>query len=171
MFEASSKLALYIRNHDAHVNFTGNKAVLGGAIFINDSTTASICDSNSLSSISVKTECFLQKFYFIDEGYNKTNTVIPMTSIIYFANNFANESGSILFGGLLDRCTISPFSNEVYTKEDEPIRLSYISGLEYFNSSTSIDYKDNTTISSQPVRICFCEPDAFQHNCSYPRCQ
>ena len=129
MFEASSKLAPYIRNHDSqcHVNFTGNKAVLGGAIFINDSTTAGICDSNSLSSTSVKTECFLQKFYFIDEGYNKTNTVIPMTSIIYFTNNFANESGSILFGGLLDRCTISPFSYEMYTKEGEPI--SYISGL------------------------------------------
>ena len=86
-----------------------------------------------------------------------------MTSI-YFTNNLANESGSILFGGLLDRCTISPFSN-VYTKEGELI--SYTSGLEYFNSSTSIDYEDNTMISSQPVRICFCEPDTFQHNCSY----
>ncbi len=42
-----------------------------------------------------------------------------------------------------------------------------ISGLIYFEILSLIDHHDNTSISSQAVRICFCEPGTSQHNCNY----
>ena len=47
---------------------------------------------------------------------------------IKFRENHAHISGSILFGGLLDRCTVSPFA-EVYNNDNSP---TIINGATYF---------------------------------------
>ena len=195
-FNLEENSKLYIQGDRNRCFFSGNRALRhGGAIFINDSTTASVCTSDTFSTISVKTECFLQKFYHVDEAY--TAIVAKRNGGFNFSINFTNNSaivgGSILFGGLLDRCTISPLYYKEYVEDGKIINhisgveyftnltsidyeeyvedgkiINHISGLEYFTNLTSIDYEDiNTTISSQPVRICFCESDTSQHNCSY----
>ena len=76
---------------------------------------------------------------------------------LLFSDNTANEQGGNLFGGLLDRCIPSPFS-EVYLTP----RTTY-SGISYLRNISNTIASD--TISSLPVRVCFCndsEPD-----CSY----
>ncbi len=174
-FEANSKIYIQLRDdgyHNNGISFQDNKAILGGAIFINDNTTASVCNSDSFTTISVRTECFLQKFHYVDEGYcsdNETSTVRKFNGRsafpIKFAGNFAHKTGSVLFGGLLDRCTVSPMYYKEYVEEGKTI--NHISGLECFNNLTSIDYQGNTTISSQAVRICFCKAETSKHDCSY----
>ena len=110
-FEESSKI--YIQGNNNDITFNRNRACHGGAIFINDNTTASVCASDS-TTICVKTECFVQKFHYINVGYIKSTAGIIGELPIKFKNNFVNESGSILFGGLLDRCTVSPLYNKEY---------------------------------------------------------
>ena len=165
-FESNSKL--YIQGNTNSIVFSDNRACFGGAIFINDDTTASVCASDSNSTIvSVKTECFVQKFHYIDVGYIMSSARTSDKPPIEFKNNSASQSGSVLFGGLLDRCTVSPLFSKEYVEEGGPIR--FISGTEYFSNLTSVDYEDETLsyITSQPVRICFCEFDTSQHDCSY----
>ncbi len=116
-FEENSKL--YIQGDGNKISFKGNKAIWGGAIFINDNTTASICASDSFKALSInnyKTECFVQKSHHIIEGYSLTLIIRndKLESPIEFTENLANETGSILFGGLLDRCTVSPLYNKGY---------------------------------------------------------
>ncbi len=69
-------------------------------------------------------------------------------------NNTATQSGGDIYGGLLDRCTVSR-------------------SAEYFNSSNGLDYISNTiesstelSISSKPVRVIFCNND---YNIIYTR--
>ena len=134
--------------------FTHNSAQMyGGAIFVNDSLNPDLCDSKLHKLLTSNYECFLQTLYYTPaEG-------------IQFDNNFASESGNILYGGLLDRCEVSQFSH-IY--EDRYLisetKLSSESktpsnGLEYFKSVTGIT--DLDTISSSAVRVCLCKDDRF----------
>ena len=165
-FEENSKL--YIQGDSNRVRFNGNTAHSGGAIFISDNTTASVCASDSFANISIKTECFVQQFYHDSEGYITTKTVTNdgPNPPIEFTNNFAYETGSILFGGLLDRCTVSPLYYKTYVVKGTPI--THISGLAYIKNNISFaDNQDDASIDSEPVRICFCETTESQHDCSY----
>lgn len=57
--------------------------------------------------------------------------------------------GSSIFGGLLDRCTISPF-DVVYIKNKQQV----IDGFMHFISISSID--NSSTVASYAVHISFC---------------
>ena len=154
---AYSKIYGIGENHLIYkILFTRNVAkIYGGAIFVNDSSNPDVCDSKFHKHLSTSNyECFLQTLYYTPaEG-------------IQFADNFASEGGSILHGGLLDRCDISPFS---HIHEDRYL-ISGISsdsktpsnGLKYFKNVTGIT--DLDTISSSAVRVCLCKDDQF--NCS-----
>ena len=87
----------------------------------------------------IKGGCFLQVFYETT-SHNITN--------IQFTDNHANV-GSSLYGGLLDRCGI------MYKR---------MYGVTYFEKISGIH--DLSTISSGPVRVCFCnstrQPDYSQ---------
>ena len=167
-FELHSKF--YLRGKYVEVNFFNNYAQYGGAIFVNDSSIESVCDSDCQCTSDIRTECFIQKPYHNNDGY--LNVSHGIKDQIKFTNNSANSSGSILYGGLLDRCTVSQFSDVYY---DQYTRSGYIehliTGVEYFTKLSNITSVDDWEISSRPVRICFC--DKSEYNCSYrpPPCK
>ena len=72
--------------------FTANSAEYGGAVYVDD-------DTNSGCASDPKTECFFQvlAMYDIDVGYDPG----LVTKSLYFSKNYANISGSTLYGGLL----------------------------------------------------------------------
>ena len=75
-----------------------------------------------------------------------------------FFNDTASKQGANLFGGLLDRCIPSPFA-EVYQKNP-----TFYNGLSYLGNISNISALD--TISSLPVRVCFCRSES-ELDCSY----
>lgn len=76
------------------------------------------------------------------------------------SENHTYIRGANLYGGLLDRCTINPFSPLNY---DDNLP-QYINGIILFTTITNIVNLDS--ISSDPVRVCFCN-DMHQTDCSY----
>ena len=84
-----------------------------------------------------------------------------------FTNNSAKNSGSDLFGGLLDRCTVGPFAELIYSDihfSDYSKRfIKSVSGIEYLKHTSNINL---TSISSYPVRLCFCVNDSY-NNCKH----
>ena len=121
--------------------FVGNTAVYGGAVYVDDDTNTGACSSYG------KSECFFQALAVYE---NNTNYNYLVLKDIYFSQNSA-DSGSILYGGLLDRCTISQFAevllyNSNYLEEGG-------TGLTYFKEITTAM---NYTISSGPMKMCVC---------------
>ena len=84
---------------------------------------------------------FLSKCFF--QNYNGA-------FMITFYHNIAASKGRNLFGGLLDRCTV--MNNSRFDQ----------SGLSTFRSVSNISSLD--TISSWPVKVCYCENAV--HNCN-----
>ena len=168
--EANAKLYIlkydymmfYYNNDSNTTTFTANSADYGGAIHVDDDTNSGACASNT------ETECFIQvlALYSIEDQR-------LMTQSMYFSQNNANISGSTLYGGLLDRCTVSPFA-EVHKKysrdfKDRGDGIAYFKNvstptyhyvynysLEYpiYYMETVIDI--NLSVSSEPVRVCLC---------------
>ena len=142
--------SIFKSQHFTTFVFINNSADYGGAVYVADDTNFGVCASTSNSVSSTTTECFLQSLSLHDKTYHK-----PVFDT-NFTNNFAHYSGSTLFGGLLDRCTVSPFA-EAYTAIGDSI-----TGLEYFHLITNVK---ESSVSSLPVRACFCVNN--QPNCSY----
>lgn len=133
------------------ISFVANSANCGGGIYIADSTNSGTCASESYDVHSTTTECFIQALSLQHSDYQ--NNVVAR-----FTENYAHTSGSNLFGGLLDRCTVSPLTVRNY------FNPTYKNSVMYFKQISAI--KELNSISSGPVKICFCnlhgEPD-----CSY----
>ena len=135
------------------VMFTGNSADNGGAMYISDDTNTDTCSSKSFVASSTTNECFLQtlaKYSTISPNLNTVN--------IQFFNNSARISGSDLYGGLLDRCTVNPLA-EVFLKAPNVV---FMDGVSYIQYITNISLN---SITSDPVRLCFCRDG--QPDCSY----
>ena len=84
-----------------------NKARRGGAIYVADGTNSGACPNEAKVSADIAVECFFQWISPSTKPVTKKST--PINQVISFANNYAKMSGRILHGGLLDRCTLSPF--------------------------------------------------------------
>ena len=145
---------LYVLNNTGKniilkLKFTGNHAnIYGGAVYVADDTNSVACSPNI--------ECFMQTlalYHFSDPSINTVN--------IHFSGNTATEHGPNLFGGLLDRCVPSSFA-EVYHKQPN-LTTQYYTGVNYLQilSNIAID-----SISSPPVRVCFCDSES-EPDCSY----
>ena len=133
------------------MNFTGNNASYGGALYVADDTNSGACLRN--------TECFFQTL-----ALHQLDPLSVNTSFL-FSENRATEQGSDLFGGLLDRCISSPFA-EVHLKYDpkEPLKQNaHFSGVIYLQSTSNIELG---SITSQPVRVCFCNSENEPY-CNY----
>ena len=157
-FESYSKLyGIGDNNYNIYeIKFIRNKAgSFGGAIYVNDESTPLTCIHTFFGNFKA-IECFLQTLYYT-----------PLKSI-EFIDNYALKSGSVLYGGLLDRCTVNKLSQ---LHEDNYLILlsgrKYVinslnlSGLNYFQNVTNIT--DLETVASSPVRICFCLKEV--HDC------
>lgn len=138
------------------VHFTDNSANYGGAIYVSDDSNLGICNPNYNSHYKAK-ECFFQilaiyNLKFGDERVNSQN--------IFFSQNYADISGSTLYGGLIDRCKLQHFSelqNISHVNQD-----ILVDGLSYLNSISNVNM---SKVSSGPVKLCFCKND--HPNCNY----
>ena len=147
--EANAKLyVLKLTRTPEHlliILFQTNHAKYGGAIYVADDTNAGTCSPDN--------ECFIQTLalhrYLIKKRLINT----------FFSGNTASEQGANIFGGLLDRCIPSPFA-EVCAFS----RPSHYSGVSYLGVITNITALD--TISSLPVRVCFCKSES-EPDCNY----
>ena len=150
--ETNAKLYVHKLSHfnsdNKAVHFVGNNANYGGAIYVNDYTNSAACTDKS-------SECFFRVVY------NSYIIIVPNIPTIVFAHNQANSSGSTLYGGLLDRCIVSPFA-KVNIYAINAYKLD-ISGVTYFKD-VSIE-TNSSSISSLPTRVCYC--NNHQPNCSY----
>ena len=126
--------------------FIGNSADYGGAVYVHDDTNSGTCANN------LKTECFFQVLALYDYNTN----FLPQC--MYFSQNSAKISGFTLYGGLLDRCALSPFA-EMYKKYSPS---STIGGIGYFKNES---FATNYSISSGPVRVCSCTNYSI-HDCT-----
>ena len=120
------------------IHLLQNTADYGGAIYVADDTNLGTCSSGSSQNLTAisHSECFFQLI-------SATIDVYTFTDAFEFANNIAYISGSLLFGGLLDRCTVNYF-----TKHHE----------KYSNVPGFADNILNET-SSHPVKVCLCSPN------------
>ena len=152
----------YYYNHfDTNATiFIANSADYGGAIHVDDNTNSGTCAG------STETECFFQvlALYSVDSEDLRTRI---RTQSMHFSQNHANISGSTLYGGLLDRCAVSPFA-EVHNKYPRDFK-DRGGGIAYFKNVSTYTYYnpyyydyyyyyDHTReiISSDPVRVCLC---------------
>ena len=126
-----------------------------------DGTNSGTCASKSYKSYSTASECFIQALSLNNEN--------DFYFDLLFKNNRAKFTGSVLFGGLLDRCTLSPFSEVLVGSDPEgkdnipPINIRRIINIWAGNISvvsftlTGDNSKNSPTITSDPVCICFCK--------------
>ena len=165
----------YSVNTDAYsVNttvFSANIAYsYGGTIYVDDDTNSGACSSSS------KTECFFQVLAV--HGQKQYNL---KTQSIYFSQNRANISGHTLYGGLLDRCSVSQFAEVYYNFRNNlegdydgvayfmnssvPVYLLHYSIDDYIEGNKEVSIATNISISSGPVKICLCVKNEL--NCSH----
>ena len=144
------------------IEFFQNKASnKGGAIYVNDSTYPGVCASISFATYNVQTECFFQAIY---DYHCDSESEHEITQHIKFSDNSAKK-GSILYGGLLDRCTVNPQSS-VYSKtllSTKPVDPFY--GLSYFQHESRMNYSIDG-ITSGFLRICICQENE-DLDCNY----
>ena len=144
------------------IKFARNSACgKGGAMYVNDETYPGVCASKSFADYSTQTECFFQMLHD-DEDIE----LVQRTQHIEFADNFAPK-GSALYGGLLDRCTVSP-SASIYNKTFHSNKqVNPVHPLTYFLTEGGMGLMLNETdeVASDLLRICFCQEDVV--NCSY----
>ena len=152
------------------LTFIGNSADYGGAFFVADGTNSGTCASKSYKSYSTASECFIQALSLNNEN--------DFYIDLLFRNNRAKFTGSVLFGGLLDRCTLSPFSEVLVGSDPEgkdnipPINIRRIFSNTWAGNISGVSFtltgdnsKNSPTVTSDPVRICFCKND--QPECGY----
>ena len=142
--------------------FIANSADYGGAVYVDDDTNSGTCTSDP------NLECFFQVL-----AVHGTADEYLQTQSMHFSQNYANISGSTLYGGLLDRCAVNPFAEVHYNHFlDESFMYQYDyypdqpyeykgNGESYFKD---VSTDDTTSISSLPVRVCLCISN--EHNCN-----
>ena len=123
-FDVNSNFSLH---QTAHVNFQGNNAAeFGGAIYVED--------------VPSRSECFfhIQNNQWLDLD----------TTPLVFEKNAAGMRGSVLYGGLLNKC-----------------HFRYNNALQLFNTSIVKGNGDKGhSISSDPTQLCFCNKSKL--NCT-----
>ena len=146
--EQSSKLSVQLSKHAVTI-FINNSADYGGAVYVADETNSGTCESKSFEQYSTKTECFIELLPDQSGFYNDAEVTV-------FEDNHAYISGADLFGGLLDRCTISPLA----VMDNQQSSVTVVNFMSSLFDVYSLD------ISSAPIRVCFCDEDK-QPDCSY----
>ena len=186
--EQNSKI--YVQKHEPEdrdilkvmLDFTSNSAEKGGAIFVADNTNDGVICQGANTEI-YQAECFLQTLGL----YQKDVYVFGYSNYIntFFSNNTAHQSGSDIYGGLLDRCTIN--QNAELFPEFKNLSGS---GLDYVKATTQLEkisdpiqcyssYPGNfmdcisrsdlkEQISSDAVRVDFCLDSVISPNYSHP---
>ena len=149
--ESNSKLYFMLKTYAGfgsqliRIHYVGNSADYGAAMFVDDDTYTGTCSMKQI------TECFFQTVSYDCSNSSNMHKIIR----IHYVKNYANRSGSTLYGGLLDRCAINP-----YTKVDHSDTQTT---LKYFMSLSNFT---NVSISSGPVKVCCCVGNGQRHDCN-----
>ena len=90
-----------------------NTADYGGAVYIADDTNSATCFATPFSDeTTISSECFIQQLSLYK--LNPIYTNLPSINFEIYRSNFTGNSamvaGDVIYGGLLDRCGASPFS-------------------------------------------------------------
>ena len=142
LYILKTDISYYYNDEDYLLLFGNNHAVYGGAVYVADDTIVNACAPDN--------ECFIQTFTL---SFYQTEYFSYLT---LFSDNTASEQGANIFGGLLDRCIPSPFVEEY--------QVTYYNGISYLGYMSNLT--DLDTVSSLPVRICFCKSDS-EPDCSH----
>ncbi len=138
LFVRQNRTRLMYIGADAVVTFANNVADRGGAIGVTDFYTALCYSSLSLSQSDT---CFFQP---TDLDFRNVKLQL------IFINNTASTAGSVVYGGLFDRCG---FSNTV-----NPSQQRRNNGVYYFLRLSRVDTEDHLTsqIASDPLQVRLC---------------
>ena len=141
----------YAPSHEPYpiLNFTTNLADYGGAIFNSDNTNFGMCTSFENRTHLIPHECSIQVLSLYGTMFSSFKSSDMSKQNVYFSGNNATNSGSSLYGGSLDKCTVHSMANEgSIIMEDEQN-----TGLTYLETISDIQRLD---IGSPPVKVCFC---------------
>ena len=139
------------RMHQYSITFDGNHAGHdGGAIFIRDETYFGACNSTSSFDHYIRTKCFFQVIY-------NDRDVKTLKGRHFTFNNNTAYRGSVLYGGLLDRCSQSPRA-DIYNKATH----KSMSGFKYFVNESRGNVTQND-IESDAMRVCSCQDTRTFH--------
>ena len=123
----------YLRDDDlVHVrlDFTSNSAEKGGAIYVAHNTNDGVLCQGADREIN-QAECFIQTL----TTYGQVNTTNLVFINTFFTNNTALISGSDIFGGLLDQCSLNARTELTWFSEYK----SYWNGFDYIKATTQIE--------------------------------
>ena len=146
--ESNSKLYMLGSYYLTMQVYELNSADYGAAMFVDDDTYTSAC------SRKLKGECFFQVLGKVREEY--------LRKYLQFSQNTATYSGYTLYGGLLDRCTVSPFVELLPDSRLDPKFKN--NGLIHFKSVIT---STNLSISSGPVKVCHCDNEEYDCELNY----
>ena len=137
------------------LNFTSNLADYGGAIFNPDNTNFGTCTHLGNRTHSIPHECSIQILPLYGTIFSNLSSSDVNKENVYFSKNNATISGSSLYGGLLEKCTVSSMADEgAFITGDQQS-----TGLRYLEAISDIQRSD---IGSPPEKVCFCidgQPD------------
>ena len=140
------------------LNFNHNSADRGGALYVNDVGANSCSSTTIVDKDYFNSECFVQTIAAYKSASDWKISTANFANI-NFTNNSANVSGAVLYGGLLDRCTLDEFA------EFRQIEGHTIKALAYFQKISGTTDFSNNDIVSDPMRVCWCDEDD-RVNCS-----
>ena len=159
---SASQLRIYktgerlIDNNSKILYFDSNSAEYGEAIYVSDETYYDVCLRPMHSSSVTSTECFIQVISPQATSYHSYDL-----RSIYFAQSNSFIESSVIYGGLLDRCTLDRYAE---VDSETQGHNSSIDGMTYLKRISNIN--DTHSITSEPVRLCFCTPNN-QPDCGY----
>ena len=163
-FEMSSSLVILKSDanttHSEIVTFHNNSASYGGAIYVSD---------DGMCSLTTLEDCPFQALAMYSPMHMEDDTTdTRCKNVLHFNENMAFSSGEDLFGGLLDRCTVSMFAEPNVNNINMDYSFSngtvITNGYEYLMSISNIVGEH---ISSEPIRVCFCKEGSGQPDCDY----
>ena len=122
--------------HNSHIQFINNTALMGGAVFIQQ------------SCLETSSPCVFQPAMPEDMPIEDFNQSLKLE----FINNSASTAGDVVFGGSLATCyTIGSYS---YNHE----KKSFFNFLQIFNEIFNITaQRGPSPVSSYPQGVCFCD--------------
>ena len=131
------------------INFTENQAkTFGGAIYFEDSISSIQCSEVS----SAPKDCFLM----VNDSTSDTNDIS-----LVFDRNQAGTSGSVMFGGELNYCSLYIGYIDNLGSNDGQVNYNSADPVQVIRSLSMIisDSKDDTVsdITSLPVQVCKCD--------------
>ena len=157
--QQSSKLYLFKTNkertQDRYVKLiiNNNLAQYGGGIFVADNTQSGACRGGATEDDATQTifaDCFIQTIKLYESGLNESRSDSNYFNT-FMTDNTATRSGANIYGGLLDRCTVS--QNAEYESSNE---------LDYIKKTVKSSIEP-LSISSRPVQVILCNYSQYDY--------